>query len=153
MLPYTLSCHLLQLLHACRLCFVDHWRAYCRTSVELHDLHPMNFNLFQITFLLLLLTSTHATAPSSHTLLDSSRITAAEPTASSLPTRVIFDHDAGVDDFITLMLLLSQPSKVEVLVSRHELRKTGLAPKQKQHQQPVQQQTTHIKFTFKVKHA
>lgn len=35
---------------------------------------------------------------------------------SSLPVRVILDHDGGVDDFITMMLLLAQPQKVDVLV-------------------------------------
>lgn len=35
---------------------------------------------------------------------------------NTTPTRVIFDHDAGIDDFITLMLLLSQPDRVELLV-------------------------------------
>lgn len=35
---------------------------------------------------------------------------------NTTPTRVIFDHDAGIDDFITLMLLLSQPNQVELLV-------------------------------------
>eukprot|EP00878_Enallax_costatus_P012698 GHUV01013262.1.p1 GENE.GHUV01013262.1~~GHUV01013262.1.p1 ORF type:complete len:194 (+),score=37.94 GHUV01013262.1:213-794(+) len=36
-------------------------------------------------------------------------------TGSRLPTPVIFDHDAGIDDFITLMLLLSQPERVKLL--------------------------------------
>lgn len=38
-----------------------------------------------------------------------------------LPTPVIFDHDAGIDDFITLMLLLSQPQHVKLLVSPAKL--------------------------------
>lgn len=37
-------------------------------------------------------------------------------TGNRLPTRVILDHDAGIDDFITLMLLLSQPERVQLLV-------------------------------------
>jgi hypothetical protein len=67
----------------------------------------------EFVLLLFAATAARATAPSRHTLLGSSR----DYTGSTLPARVIFDHDGGVDDFITLMMLLSQPSKVEVLVS------------------------------------
>lgn len=90
----------------------------------------MSMNPLQFTCVLLFLAVIHAAAPSSHAVLDSSRDTAAEPTASSLPTRVIFDHDGGVDDFITLMLLLSQPSKVEVVVSSSRQTQSGSAPLQ-----------------------
>lgn len=69
--------------------------------------------VIQLALILLLLAGITATAPSIETLLGSSR----DYTGGSMPARVIFDHDGGVDDFITLMLLLSQPSKVEVLVS------------------------------------
>jgi hypothetical protein len=70
-------------------------------------------HVINLVLLLFAATTARATAPSRHTQLGSSR----DYTGSTLPARVIFDHDGGVDDFITLMLLLSQPSKVEVLVS------------------------------------
>jgi hypothetical protein len=79
----------------------------------------MRQNVIKIfAVILVLFIVAHAAALSSHSSLlgSSSR----DYTGDSLPARVVFDHDGGVDDFITLMLLLSQPNKVEVLVSsRH----------------------------------
>lgn len=39
--------------------------------------------------------------------------TAASSTSS--PQLVLFDHDGGVDDFITLLLLLANPQKVKLI--------------------------------------
>jgi purine nucleosidase len=36
-------------------------------------------------------------------------------TISSTPQRVIFDHDGGIDDFVTLLLLLAKPELVSVI--------------------------------------
>jgi hypothetical protein len=50
--------------------------------------------------------------------------TGTSPPAAVAPTPqlVLFDHDGGVDDFITLLLLLSSPHKVKLIGERITVR-------------------------------